>query len=100
MIETGRPAEVLLAQSLRRHRPQDAANGSTITASPARRNCWPADVARLRDIWGGVEGERFWQKLRGEDVQLRETSTSSISHSHVLAPTAFAHAGTGGALHG
>ena len=40
---------------------------------------------------GGVEGERFWQKLRGEDVQQRETNTSSISHSHVLAPDKRSH---------
>ena len=51
-----------------------------------------ADVAKLREIWGGVEGERFWQKLRGEDVLQRETQTSSISHSHVLAPVERSHA--------
>jgi len=50
-----------------------------------------ADVAKLREVWGGVEGERFWQKLRGEDVQQRETKTSSISHSHVLAPVERSH---------
>jgi DNA polymerase-4 len=50
-----------------------------------------AEVGKLREIWGGVEGERFWQKLRGEDVQTRETSTSSISHSHVLAPDKRTH---------
>jgi DNA polymerase-4 len=51
-----------------------------------------ADAARLRAIWGGVEGERFWQKLRGEDVGARETKISSISHSHVLAPESRSHA--------
>ena len=50
-----------------------------------------AEVGKLREIWGGVEGERFWQKLRGEDVQTRETNTSSISHSHVLAPDKRTH---------
>lgn len=51
-----------------------------------------ADMATLREVWGGVEGERFWQKLRGEDVSSRETKTSSISHSHVLAPDVRTHA--------
>ena len=50
-----------------------------------------AEVGKLREIWGGIEGERFWQKLRGEDVQTRETNTSSISHSHVLAPDKRTH---------
>jgi DNA polymerase IV len=45
-----------------------------------------ATEEKLRDVWGGIEGARFWQKLRGEDVAARETQTSSISHSHVLAP--------------
>lgn len=51
-----------------------------------------ADAAKLREVWGGVEGERFWQKLRGEDISSRETKTSSISHSHVLAPDTRSHA--------
>jgi len=50
-----------------------------------------ASVDQLREIWGGIEGERFWQKLRGEDVQQRETQTSSISHSHVLPPDMRSH---------
>ncbi|TAG02778.1 MAG: DNA polymerase [Betaproteobacteria bacterium] len=45
-----------------------------------------ANVEKLREAWGGIEGERFWQKIRGEDVAQRETQTGSISHSHVLAP--------------
>ena len=45
-----------------------------------------ASEDKLRDVWGGVEGVRFWQKLRGEDVSSQATKTSSISHSHVLAP--------------
>jgi DNA polymerase IV len=50
-----------------------------------------APIEKLREAWGGVEGERFWQKLRGDDVQQRETKTSSISHSHVLAPDVRTH---------
>ncbi len=45
-----------------------------------------ASEAKLRDVWGGIEGVRFWQNLRGEDVAQRETQTASISHSHVIAP--------------
>jgi DNA polymerase IV len=58
-------------------------NDGGINSTPELLN---ASVEKLREIWGGIEGERFWQKLRGEDVSMRETQTSSISHSHVLAP--------------
>ncbi len=64
-------------------------NDHGITSTP---QLLAADASTLRSIWGGVEGERFWQKLRGEDVQQRETNTSSISHSHVLAPDKRSHA--------
>ena len=50
-----------------------------------------ADKDKLRTVWGGIEGERFWQKLRGEDLHTRDTKTSSISHSHVLAPDLRTH---------
>ena len=36
-------------------------NDHGITTTP---QLLAADVARLREVWGGVEGERFWQKLR------------------------------------
>jgi DNA polymerase-4 len=45
-----------------------------------------ADLKTLRQIWGGVEGERMWAKLRGEDIERTPTQKASISHSHVLAP--------------
>ena len=41
---------------------------------------------QLRTIWGGVGGERFYSRLRGAEVAEPENETSSISHSHVLAP--------------
>ena len=40
----------------------------------------------LRHAWGGIEGERFYAKLRGEVVASAPTQRSSIGHSHVLAP--------------
>jgi DNA polymerase-4 len=45
-----------------------------------------ADRASLRRVWGGVEGERIFDRLRGEDVQMPPTQRGSIGHSHVLPP--------------
>ena len=41
---------------------------------------------QLHTIWGGVGGDRMYQRLRGEWVPDLETQTQSISHSHVLPP--------------
>lgn len=45
-----------------------------------------ASPRELRAIWGGIEGERYWAGLHGIDLPRRATCTSSIGHSHVLAP--------------
>jgi len=50
-----------------------------------------ADLLRLsakqmRVIWGSVEGERFWYKLRGVEIDTPETKKSTIGHSHILEP--------------
>lgn len=45
-----------------------------------------ASKRTLADVWGGVEGERMWARLRGEQTPWIETHKSSISHEHVLAP--------------
>lgn len=45
-----------------------------------------ADRATLRRIWGGVEGERLYDRLRGVDVPVVPTRRGSIGHSHVLPP--------------
>jgi DNA polymerase-4 len=45
-----------------------------------------ADRASLRRIWGGVEGERMYDRLRGVDVPVVPTRRGSIGHSHVLPP--------------
>lgn len=45
-----------------------------------------ADHRKLRAVWGGVEGERFWAKLRGADFPLEPTRKTHIGHSHVLPP--------------
>ena len=40
----------------------------------------------LHRAWGGIDGERFYAKLRGEVVASAPTQRSSVGHSHVLAP--------------
>ncbi len=40
----------------------------------------------LRQIWGGVLGEHFYEWLRGNDTDQLTGKTKSISHSHVLPP--------------
>ena len=47
-----------------------------------------ASVATLRTAWGGIEGERFYARLRGEDVAPAPTRRSTVGHSHVLPPEA------------
>lgn len=41
---------------------------------------------RLRDIWGGVEGERFYLRLHGHVVPDQVTRRNHIGHSRVLPP--------------
>jgi len=40
----------------------------------------------MESLWGGVIGARFYQWLRGEDVELKETVHRSLGHQHVLEP--------------
>jgi DNA polymerase-4 len=40
----------------------------------------------LRRVWGGVEGERMYERLRGLEPTLPPTRRASIGHSHVLPP--------------
>lgn len=40
----------------------------------------------LHRVWGGIEGDRIWYKLRGQEFVAKESEKRSISHSHVLAP--------------
>jgi DNA polymerase-4 len=44
------------------------------------------DKAALREVWGGIEGERFFDALRGEWQTHRESARASLGHSHVLGP--------------
>jgi DNA polymerase-4 len=44
-------------------------------------------VAEMIRIWGGINGERYWHWLRGEDIAFPRTQKpKSVGHSHVLAP--------------
>jgi len=47
---------------------------------------WNADKQLLHKVWGGIEGERMYDNLRGEAVYSPPTHKSSVGHSHVLAP--------------
>lgn len=44
------------------------------------------DATAMRDVWGGIEGERYWAALRGEWQAHRESARASLGHSHVLGP--------------
>lgn len=54
-----------------------------IRTMPALMSC---SSPRLRSIWGSVEGERLWLKLRGVEIPDLPTRTRSLGHSHVIAP--------------
>ncbi|HWB53548.1 MAG TPA: hypothetical protein VG722_05125, partial [Tepidisphaeraceae bacterium] len=41
---------------------------------------------QLREIWGGVVGQRWWHWLRGHDLPEAPTRRSTVGHSHVLPP--------------
>ncbi len=45
-----------------------------------------ANRATLRHAWNGIEGERMYARLRGEEVYTPPTKKGSIGHSHVLSP--------------
>jgi DNA polymerase-4 len=45
-----------------------------------------ASKFRLRKVWGGIEGERMYARLRGERVYTPPTRRATVGHSHVLPP--------------
>ena len=45
-----------------------------------------ADIHKLRVVWGGIEGERMYGKLRGHQVYEPPTRHATVGHSHVLPP--------------
>lgn len=40
----------------------------------------------LKKVWGGVEGERMYERLRGTEPLVPETHHTTIGHSHMLTP--------------
>jgi DNA polymerase-4 len=50
-----------------------------------------ASKETLRAVWGGIEGERFYDRLRGREVYEPPTNRTTVSHSHVLAPDERTH---------
>jgi DNA polymerase-4 len=58
-----------------------------------------ASKDQLRTIWGGIEGERMWSKLRGDDLPSLPTRKSVVGHSHVLEPEHRSEAGAAAVLH-
>lgn len=45
-----------------------------------------AGEAKLRRVWGGIEGIRMHHRLRGELVHTPPVQKTSVGHSHVLPP--------------
>ena len=45
-----------------------------------------ASKSLLKIVWGGIEGERMYDQLRGIMVRRPSTHKTTISHSHVLSP--------------
>jgi DNA polymerase IV len=43
---------------------------------------WALDRRTMKNVWGGIMGERMWYQLRGYDL----ADLRSIGHSHVLGP--------------
>lgn len=47
---------------------------------------YQANRRQLQAVWGGIEGERFYDKLRGIEPHTVKNARSSLGHSHVLPP--------------
>lgn len=58
-----------------------------------------ATKEQLRTVWGGIEGERMYAKLRGADLPSLPTRKSVVGHSHVLEPEHRSEAGAAAVLH-
>ncbi len=58
-----------------------------------------ASPEMLREIWGGIEGERFHAALHGKPTFHRDTSRRTLGHSHILPPELRHEAGARSVLH-
>ena len=50
------------------------------------RALWDAPAEKLRRVWGGIEGERFWQSLHGIEPKRPEIVPQQVGHSKILHP--------------
>ncbi|NUN69993.1 MAG: DNA polymerase [Bacteroidetes bacterium] len=58
-----------------------------------------ADREQLKLVWGGIEGERMYERLRGIEPPVPETHHTSVGHSHMLTPEERSIAGATAVLH-
>lgn len=50
------------------------------------RDLWHTSPKQARQIWGSVQGERFWYWLHGYNPPVPSTNTCMVGHSRVLDP--------------
>lgn len=43
-------------------------------------------LEQMREVWGSIEGEKMWHRLKGSDIPDKETQRKSLGHSQVLPP--------------
>ena len=60
---------------------------------------YAANKQQMRAAWGSIEGERYYDKLRGIEPYYVKNSRSSLGHSHVLPPEQRNIAGAKAVLH-
>jgi DNA polymerase IV len=60
---------------------------------------YEANKQQLRAAWGSIEGERYYDKLRGIEPYYVKNARSSLGHSHVLPPELRNQAGAKSVLH-
>lgn len=60
---------------------------------------WNSDKEKLRKVWGRIEGERFYERLRGIEPPLPLTHHTTVGHSHVLPPEQRTNEGAKAVLH-
>jgi DNA polymerase-4 len=60
---------------------------------------YAANKQQLRSAWGSIEGERYYDKLRGIEPYYVKNARSSLGHSHVLPPEQRTREGAKAVLH-
>jgi DNA polymerase-4 len=60
---------------------------------------YAANRSQLLAAWGSVEGERYYEKLRGLEPYYVKNARSSLGHSHVLPPEQRNEAGAKAVMH-